>query len=161
MVTITREDLPRCLIRIDKEGRWFHEGREMIHRGFIRLFYEHMELDEQGRTVIRWQGQRCVVDVEDTAFVVRRADVEPDRVRVLLSDDTLETLRLDTLHVGEGYVLYGRVKEERFPARFTRPAYYQLAAHVEEIEGRYVLRLASGEAHPLEAGRAGLTPTGS
>ena len=76
MAKTEMNELPPCLIFIDKEGRWYHKGAEMIHRDFIRLFYEHMELDLQGRYVINWQGQRCWVDVEDTAFVVRRVTFE-------------------------------------------------------------------------------------
>ena len=68
-----RDPLPPCMIFIDKEGRWFHKGAEMIRRDFIRLFYSNMELDSEGRYVIFWNGQRCLVDVEDTAFVVQRA----------------------------------------------------------------------------------------
>ena len=47
-----RDALPPCLIFIDKEGRWFHEGVEMIRRDFIRMFYRNMELDGEGRYVI-------------------------------------------------------------------------------------------------------------
>jgi len=143
------EDLPPCLIHIDKDGRWFHEGKEMVHRDFVRLFYESMELDEQGRYVIRWQGERCVVDVEDTAFVVRRVDRVQDGLLLHLSDDTREPLRPGTIRAGKDNVLYCRVKEGRFPARFTRPAYYQLAEHVEEHDGGYAVRLG-GSLHPLE-----------
>ena len=57
-------ELLPCLIFIDKEGRWYHKGAEMIHREFIRLFYKHMELDPQGRYVINWQGQHCQLPVE-------------------------------------------------------------------------------------------------
>ena len=65
-------ELPPCLIFIDKEGPWYHKGAEMIHRGFIRFFYQHMELGSRGPYIINWNGQRCWVDIEDTAFVVRR-----------------------------------------------------------------------------------------
>jgi uncharacterized protein len=64
-------DIPPCQISIDKEGRWFHKGAEMIHRETVRLFYEHMSLDPEGRYIIEWAGERCTVDAEDTAFVVR------------------------------------------------------------------------------------------
>ena len=69
-------DLPPCLIFIDKEGHWHHEGVEMIRRDFIRLFYENMEMDSLGRYVINWGGKRCYVEVEDTAFVVRNIEYQ-------------------------------------------------------------------------------------
>jgi hypothetical protein len=51
---MTENDIPPCLIFIDKEGRWYHRGAEMIHREFIRLFYNNIELDSRGRYVIDW-----------------------------------------------------------------------------------------------------------
>jgi hypothetical protein len=145
---ITENDLPPCLITIDKDGRWYHKGAEMIHREIIRLFYDNMALDSRGRYVIEWRGQRCYVDVEDTAFVVRRIVRQgeevgdgTDRFILSLSDDTQEELVPDTLYVGRDNVLYCSVKNRTFPARFTRAAYYQLAEYVEEENGKYYLPL--------------------
>jgi len=141
------DPLPPCMIFIDKEGHWFHEGVEMIRRDFIRLFYRNMELDSEGRHVILLKGQKCLVEVEDTAFVVQSAahmeshGAEEARITLLLSDDTEEDLAPETLFVGDENVLYCRVKDRAFPARFTRSAYYQLARHVEEENGTYFLPL--------------------
>ena len=138
-------DLPPCLIYIDKEGQWYHEGAEMIRRDFIRIFYENMEMDDQGRYVIQWGGKRCHVDVEDTAFVVwtmhyqDAAERRRERFVLHLSDDSSEDLMPETLYVGSDNVLYCTVKEAAFPARFSRAAYYQLATHIEEENGRFYL----------------------
>jgi len=141
------KESPPCLIRIDTDGNWYHKGVEMIRRDLIRFFYQHLELDAADRYWIDWQGQRCWVDVVDTAFVVRRvvyeAGIEPqDAAYVLhLSDDTKEALQPDTLYVGKLNVLYCKVKNRKFPARFNRAAYYQLAESIEEENGIYVLPL--------------------
>lgn len=143
----TTDDIPPCLIFIDKEGRWFHRDVEMIHREFIRLFYQHLCLDSQGRYIITWEGELCYVEVEDTPFVVRKAlfinATQADRSRFILflSDETREDLSPETLSVGTDNVLYCRVKDRIFPARFDRSAYYQLAQHIEESEGAYSLPL--------------------
>ena len=140
-------DIPPCQIFIDKDGRWFHKGVEMIHREFINLFYQNMTLDSEGRYIITLEGEQCYVEVEDTPFVVRKALFKDDgrsggaRVLLFLSDETQEDLSLDTLHVGKENVLYCRVKADAFPARFDRPAYYQIAQNIEEGEGGYYLRM--------------------
>jgi hypothetical protein len=139
-------DIPPCLIFIDKEGRWFHKGLEMVRREIIQLFYQHMETDSAGRYVIHLASQKCYVDVEDTAFVVWSAALQGgeqgyERFLIWLSDDTQEALNLDTLYVGEENVLYCRVKAGRFPARFQRAAYYQLAEHIGEERGEYFIFL--------------------
>ncbi|MBU1904374.1 MAG: DUF1285 domain-containing protein [Proteobacteria bacterium] len=141
------DNIPPCLISIDKEGRWYHRGAEMIRREFIRLFYQNMVLDPEGRYLINWANKPCYVDVEDTAFVITRALCEKGYngqaalFLLSLSDDTKEVLAPDTLCVGAGNVLYCRVKSGIFPARFNRAAYYQLAEHIEEEDGAYFLPL--------------------
>jgi hypothetical protein len=147
MAKTEMNELPPCLIFINKEGLWYHKGAEMIHRDFIRLFYKHMELDSQGRYVINWNDQRCWVDVEDTAFVVRRVTFKDGTLAqnaqylLHLSDDTREPLAPDTLFVGQDNVLYCKVKNRSFPARFVRAAYYQLAEYIEEESEIYYLPL--------------------
>ena len=142
-----QEDLPPCLIYIDKEGQWFHKGVEMVHREFIRLFYQNMELDEQGQYIISLRGDRCYVEVEDTPFVVWRAvfedknDSNESKFTLYLSDDSREDLSPQTLYLGDENVLYCKVKKQAFPARFCRAAYYQIAEYIEEEEGKYFLPL--------------------
>jgi len=143
-------EMPPCFILIDREGRWFHKGAEMIQRDIVRLFYEHIEVDSLGRYVVRLGDESCYLDVEDTPFVVQRVRFEDDgdiqNLRVFLSDDTEEALNPETLFVGEENVLYCTVKQGRFSARFHRPAYYQLAEFVQEEEGRFHLPL-NGRKH--------------
>ena len=141
------EKISPCLIHIDKEGRWFHKGAEMIHRDFIRLFYENMELTAQGQYIIHWNEKSCYVDVEDTAYVVRRVvhitekEGRDEGYLLYLSDDLKEELEPDTLSVGKENVLYCKVKNNAFPARFTRAAYYQLARFIVERDGIFYLPL--------------------
>lgn len=141
------ERLSPCLIHIDKEGRWFHKGSEMIHRDFIRLFYENMGLTPEGVYVIHWNGKTCYVDVEDTAHVIRRIVHRPEKegggecYMLYLSDDLKEELAPETLSVGKENVLYCRVKDSVFPARFTRAAYYQIAGFITERQGLFYLPL--------------------
>lgn len=137
-------------IRVDKDGVWYYRGAEMIRREIVNFFYQHLTLDEAGRYVIVVPGDRSYILVEDTPFVVRSVWNTPSTgdagvFRLLLSDDTLETLDPATLWVGAENVLYCRVHDGKFPARFTRAAYYQLAAHMEYDEERGQFFLNSGD----------------
>ncbi|MFH1090119.1 MAG: hypothetical protein V1742_00970 [Pseudomonadota bacterium] len=139
------DGLPPCLIYVDKEGRFWHQGAEMTHQGINHLLMEHVDLDEQGRYIISLGGQRCFVEVEDTFFVITRVDARPKapgpayEFRLTLNDGTQEELDPSTLFQNEENVLYAQVKSGRFPARFLRPGYYQLAEYILEREGRFVL----------------------
>ncbi len=138
-------------ISIDKDGRWFYQGSEMIHRDIVLLFYQHLHIDSQGRYLIRLAGEECYVKVEDTAFAVLRIDLKTygnreECFRIWLNDESEELLDLDALFVGKENVLYCKVKGGKFPARFQRPAYYQLAKYVQEEDGKYLIVL-NGRKH--------------
>jgi len=147
-------DIPPCFIFIDKEGRWFHKGAEMVRRDIVRFFCERLGMDSLGRYVIRWGPEHCYLDVEDTPFVVREVGFTEDggtqNFRLVLSDDSTELLDPATLFVGRESVLYCKVKEGGFPARFLRPAYYQLAEFFREENGGFYLPL-NGEKHFLRS----------
>jgi hypothetical protein len=126
---------------VDEEGDWTHKGIRIIRDDIVEVFLENLELAPDGSYLIRWNQSLCALDAADTVFVVGRAD----RAK---SEDTMEEqilLRLRhlsrpepldpaTLWVGRDNVLYCRVREDRFPARFSRSAYYQLAEWIQEDE---------------------------
>lgn len=129
-----------CDIRIDKEGVWYFRGAEMFRREIVNYFYEHLHIDEQGCHLIELPGDpgdRCFVEVEDTAFVVKAVHTSDEAnngqksLSLLLSDETQEPLMPETLYVGQDNVLYCSVKNGYFKARFTRAGYYQMADHIE------------------------------
>ncbi len=144
------QDLPPCEITIKTDGKWYHKGAEIIRKDIIKFFYEHMDLDEKGRYVISWRNERCVVDVEDTAFFVQAVEKIDSSFILHLSDETQEKLDPNTLYIGERNVLYCRVKGGRFPARFLRPAYYQIANYIEEDKDGYFL-YSEGKKYYLNA----------
>lgn len=146
----TQTDLPPCMIFIDKEGRMWHEGAEMIHPGINELLLEHLALE--GETyVIEFRGQRCFVEVEDTALVVQRVvgqGEEPDGLSLTTSDGRTEELNPALLWITDENVIYTKVREGSLPARFTRQAYYQLAEYIVEADQGFALKLG-GKLHHL------------
>ena len=91
------ETIPLSDIRIDKEGVWYFRGAEMFRREIVNFFYANLKIDDQGCYLIQLpgdHGDRCRIEVEDTAFVIRSVDAEhaPDNgvkyLSLLLSDDT-------------------------------------------------------------------------
>jgi uncharacterized protein len=148
--TDLKDTIPPCMIHVDKDGAWFYNGVPIVHRGFLLLFYESICLDEQGRYIIKFQHQTCYLDVEDTPFVVQRVTFVPsadecgkDCFMLHLIDETEEELDPATLTVGTDHVLYCKIREGHFWARFSRPGYYQLAQHIQEdaATGRFFIFL--------------------
>lgn len=132
--------IPPCHIRIDKEGIWYYNGFEMFRKEIVNFFYQNLRRDASGLYLIELENDRCYLDVEDTAFVVRSVWQSLSGKKgntafsLLLSDDTTEVLDPATLRIGAENVLYCNVKNNRFTARFLRVAYYQLAVHIDYDE---------------------------
>lgn len=152
-----QESTPPCNIRIDKDGVWYYQGAEMFRREFVNYFYQNLHLDEEGRYVIDLPGDRCFVDVEDAAFIVKAVDYANSEsgngtgINLLLCDETREALDPLTLWISSDNVMYCEVREHTFRARFSRAAYYQLAEYIQHDEGQDIYYLnINGQHYNIE-----------
>lgn len=130
-----------CDIRIDKDGTWYYRGAEMYRTDIVHYLYGHLKKSfEDGYYIEMSDADRCKIDVEDTAFVVRSAErvkvdnKEEENIQINLSDGSVEVLRLDSLSISGENVLYCSVKGNEFKARFSRKSYYQIIKDVEYDE---------------------------
>jgi hypothetical protein len=140
-------------IRVDRDGTWYYEGREIIRKEILSLFYESLHLDEEGY-YLEINGERARLDVEDTVFIVKEAELVKDSKEafvIYLNDGSQERLDLSTFRIAEGNVPYCLVKEGRFPARFLRLPYYQIAQHArhDADTDEYFIML-NGRKHTLQ-----------
>lgn len=121
---------------LDKEGRWFHEGVEITHERTLLLFRRNLQRNQDGTYVLRIGLECAEVEVEDTPYTVKSVTVRggdggvPIGYLLHLNDGTVEALAPETLTVTPDNVLYCTVKDSDARARFLRPAYYQLCAHL-------------------------------
>jgi hypothetical protein len=126
---------PSCDIRIDRDGVWYFRGSEMFRKDILRLFYDHLRRDAEGRYLIEIGEEKCYLDVEDTPFVIRSIDrqvaheggEERDRVILTLIDGREEILDPSTLRIGKDNVLYCSILNGEHEARFSRASYYDMA----------------------------------
>jgi uncharacterized protein len=127
-----------CEIYVDEEGQWFYQGNRIIREDILELFYDSLSRSPEGEYMIQWRGNRCLLEVADTPFVISRVDFAGEtggKQKILLSLRHLinaEPLAPETLQVGAHNVLYCRIRNGRYSARFSRPAYYQLAEWIQE-----------------------------
>ena len=140
-------NIPPCLIYIDKNGKWFHKGIEMINKGIINEFYRSLSTGSCGEYLIIRGEEKCYLEVEDTPFIITRVEFNnagrsaEESILLYLIDDTRENLDPDTISVGDENVLYCSIRNKAFKARFSRAAYYQLASHIKEEGDKYYLPL--------------------
>jgi len=128
-------------LRLDREGRFFHQGTPIEHARTVAVLHQGLHRAEDGRWATRIGRDWGYVDVEDAARFVRRVEPRGDRLRGQLA--TGEWVEIDpaTLAAGADDALYVRLPDgER--ARLTRAAQLSLAPFVAESGGGFELRLS-------------------
>ena len=130
-------------IRLDREGRFWHQGGEVEHRGLRRAFLRWIDVLDDGRPVLRLDDERyAYLDVDDAHLLVTAARWDGDRAFVATNDGAEQELEYSSLRVGGENALYCRVRGDRLDARVTTPAYYVLAERLEETDSGFSLRAA-------------------
>jgi hypothetical protein len=148
---------PYLKLFIDKEGRWFQNGAEIIHREIYLYFNSMLERAPDGGYRIAMGREVCTVEVEDAPFVVERLIRENgDGILLELNDGAREPFYPENFWIGEENIPYSKVKGGVFHARFSRPAYYDLANNIVpdgngafhfELDGeKFLVRLTRDEA---------------
>ncbi|MCU0724008.1 MAG: DUF1285 domain-containing protein [Planctomycetes bacterium] len=133
-------------IRVEDDGRWTCEGREIVHPEVLALFRRSLEPSPEGGWRLRVGAELRPVEVADTPLFVKamRAD-GPGTYLLALDDGSSERLDPATLRRdARGFL--AAVKGGAIPARFARTAYLDLAHLLEEApEGGLLLRCAGGD----------------
>lgn len=137
-------------IRFGRDGRWYADGQPIANPRIARLFSQSVHRTATGGYELRVAEERAPITVDDTPYVVTGATDDGGGIIWLeLNDGSREALDPRSLAVGADEVLYCTVKQGREPARFLRPAYYQVASHIApDAGGGFVFRTAGG-AHPI------------
>jgi hypothetical protein len=140
-------------LRIDAEGRWFHEGGLINRPRMVKLFAALLRKDPQGYVLVT-PAEKVAVEVEDAPFVVRdmRVEAGPQGQVFVLRTNLDEEVAVGPGHPlrfeaagGEGIKPYVRVRADLW-ARVSRALAVALveAAETRVVEGRALLGVASG-----------------
>ncbi|HNY66987.1 MAG TPA: DUF1285 domain-containing protein [Deltaproteobacteria bacterium] len=149
-----RDVTESCRISIDKDGKWFYQGREIVNPLVLEYFCNALEKDEHGRYRIVLEQEMCYLEVEDTPFVVASVRGEPETgLAVLLNTGSLHDLDPATLCIGDGNVMYCTVLND-MKVRFSRAAYYILALMMEEDERGDIVLRTGNKVHRISPGGA-------
>jgi hypothetical protein len=123
-------------IRFGKDGRWYSDDEVIPNRAICRLFSRAMRVAPDGRGRLELGEDKADVIIEDTPWVVVGVEGTPAAgFTVVLNDESREPLDARSIRVGTEHVLYCRVKQGAYEARFLRPAYYELMRHLEAGPG--------------------------
>lgn len=122
--------------RVDREGRIFHDGSEIVDPLVLRFFLRAMQQTPEGRYLVLCQGEQNWFEPYDTPFVVQRlrCGIEGGQLasaELCFTGDYREPLDPGSLEA-EGGHLFARVRRGSFRARFGRVAMQQIAPFLAE-----------------------------
>jgi hypothetical protein len=134
----TREDSG---IRLDREGRWWHDDEPVEHPRIIDAFNRGLSPTDDGRYRLAFGDDWCFVTVDGEAYRVTGLTKQADAPPLLeLSDGTREPLEPASLDADVEGVFTCGVKGGHAQARFSRDAQAALGELLEESEGKLWLR---------------------
>ncbi|MEH6582133.1 MAG: DUF1285 domain-containing protein [Halioglobus sp.] len=145
-------------IRIDADGRWFHEGSPIERAAIVRVFASILRREEDGCYYLVTPGEKWRIQVDLLPLVVTDVDRYTDAEHGDSLRCTLNTGRTQLVNAEFGLFLESRMDNvaalhlpHGLAALFTRSAWYRLVAMAVEKEGVTCIESA-GETFPLEAG---------
>jgi hypothetical protein len=150
-------------IRLDAEGRFWHEGAPVEHAGLAAALHGWIARHPgDGRYILTNGYDWTYFTVDDAPYVVRLVRVEPGRVVLALSDGTEEAWQPEASRIGESGALYATVKRGAaggpYEAKFTRHAQSSLGPLLEDGgagEGGPVAVKIGGRIHGIGAKNPG------
>src|SRR6202521_4780928 len=140
-------------ISFRRDGNWYSDEERIDNPRIALLFSRSIRQNPDGSFYLQVAEERAPITVEDTAYVVKAVEGDaPSGFTIVLNDEEREPLDPATLEVGRDNVLYCRVKQGEFRARFLRNAYYHLSSRffadggeafsILIGDGRYPIRIA-------------------
>jgi hypothetical protein len=137
VVVIPKEN---AVFRLDKNGDWYHGDRKFENRKIIEYFHSMIKRDRNGYYLEQEHRdfiEKVYFPYEETALFVFRV-IDEDGVILVLN--TGEKVKLDpkALLVKNDRLFLRRGDEM---IKFREEAMFALADHMEEADGRYVIRI--------------------
>lgn len=116
---------------IDSDGHLWHEGTEFDDPEFLKFFMQNMEETKDGSFRVLCQGEECRITAEDVPYVITDLKISPRSIELIFPGGYAEPLDPSTFFVGGLNVLYCKVRQGAFVARFSRRSYLEIAKLVK------------------------------
>ncbi len=143
-------------ISFRRDGHWYNDEERIENPRIALLFSQSIRRNPDGTYFLQIAEERASITVEDTPYVV--TTIEDDGCGgfvIVTNDEKREPLDPSTLEVAVDNVLYCRVKQGEFRARFLRSAYYHLADHFVTDDGAHFCLLTGSERYPIRIAHNG------
>jgi hypothetical protein len=144
-------------IRLDRDGRFFHDGEPVVHPGMARAFATWIgRHPDDGRFILQNGYDWTYFSVEDTPYFVESVRSLESGLELELSDGTTEPLSPGGLALDESGQLLASVKGGVFQARFKRAAQLGIGEFLSEDDAGNLF-LATDATDATDQGRSRIT----
>ena len=135
-------------IRLDSEGNWFQGEFPILHERTVQYLYKNIAAGDDGRYYLTGEDKPIFIRVEDVPFWIVKVERTIAGYLVTLTDGSIELLDLDTLWSGKRNALYVLVKGRKYPAKFFRAPYYEIAKDIQQKGSNFHL-FFGGKKYPI------------
>ncbi|HEX3409282.1 MAG TPA: DUF1285 domain-containing protein [Candidatus Binataceae bacterium] len=137
-------------ISFRRDGHWYSDEERIENPRIALLFSRSIRRNADGSYLLQVADERASITVEDTPYVITGVEDDGNGAFVIMTNDEVrERLDPSTLEVGDADVLYCRVKQGEYRARFLRHAYYHLAEHFVSNDGENFFLTIGGRRYPI------------
>jgi uncharacterized protein len=132
------------------DGYWYNDEERIENARIALLFSRSIRRNPNGSYFLQVADERAQITVEDTPYVVTSVGNDGHGgLAVVTNDQVREALDPSTLEVGDANIMYCRVKQGEFRARFLRNAYYHLSEHFVTDDGENFSIVVGGRSYPI------------
>ncbi|HTY54617.1 MAG TPA: DUF1285 domain-containing protein [Candidatus Binataceae bacterium] len=140
-------------ISFRRDGNWYVNDERIDNQRIALLFSRSIQRAPDGHYFLQVGDEHASISVEDTPYAVKSIQGDARQgFSVVLNDESVEPLDPESLTIGADNVLYCKVKQGKFRARFLRPAYYHLSDCVQADERGGFFFVMAGKRYPLAQG---------
>src|SRR5271154_63601 len=148
-------------ISFHRDGNWYVDDERIDNQRIALLFSRSIQRAPDGGYFLQVGDEHASITVEDTPYAVKSINGDARQgFSVVLNDDAVEPLDPATLTIGSDNVLYCRVKQGRYRARFLPPAYYHLSDCLQVDDRGGFFFVMGGKRYPLPQPAASGVPDG-
>ncbi len=129
-------------IRIDTEGKWFHNGVPFRNTRLIAFFNKSIDITRDRMYVIHYNNFVYPIVVEDAPLFITglrfHKTGDDESIFIALTSGNVEKLDLKTLNYRNN-ALYCYVRSGEIMAKFRRSSSYELLQNIRETSDIYYL----------------------
>jgi len=130
---------------LDTEGNLWHEGTLFEDPALLKFYMRKMEKTPEGKFKVLCQGETCFIEPQDVPYVILGIERKGDQVELIFPGNYREILDPATLYVGKENVLYCKVRDGAFEARFSRKPFWEITHWVEQGQDKKFFLNLGGE----------------